>query len=353
MKNMIITASLLFAAMFSIAAQIQGQENGAALQAAAEAAYDRGYTAEKPADQALAFDEAAGLFERAAKAYLAEGDQEKAKSAEHMAGLARQNAEHRRKMAENAFFGPMGGLTGPGYKLYSPPGAHVYFLPEAGITYSKGDGLSSYDGGGIEQLHHSIYSDPALLEQLFEKLGGEFFIGTFSAPASLEDFRQERGLYKGISGGLLLSPRWQVEGSLGFHQSRITARFPLTAFSPETYEPYSLEGKVSTETTYTEAGLGAAYNFAAGAVRPFAGLGLHYSGARPGVTQAHIAGVAIDMEQQEAFHAFGPYLSGGLSWNPAGPLLLRVSGKAFGAKAAPSEKNSLTGMLAIGLGLLL
>ncbi len=353
MKNIIITTALFLLAMFSSPALMPAQETADALQSAAEAAYDRGYTAEKPADQAKAFDEAAGLFEKAAKAYRAEGREEQAKSAEHMAGLARQNAEHRRKMAENAFFGPLGGLTGPGYKLYSPPRAQVYLLPEAGAIYSKGDGLSSYDGGGIEQLHQSIYSDPALLEQLFNKLGGEFFIGTFSAPATLGDFRQERGLYKGISGGLLLSPRWQVEGSLGFHQSRITARFPLTAFSPETYEPYSLEGKVSTETRHTEAGLGAAYNFAAGALRPFAGLGLHYSAARPGATQAHIAGVAIDMEQQEAFHAFSPYLSGGLSWKAAGPLLLRVSGKAFAAKSAPSEKNSLRGMLAIGLGLLL
>lgn len=349
-KNLFpILLSCLFALAFNIKAP--AQSTAAGLQAAAESAYDRGYTAEKPAEQANAFDEAADLFEQAAKAYRAEGQEEKAKSAEHMAGLAHQNAEHRRQMSETAFFSPMSALANPHYKLYSPKPRRFYLLPEAGKLFPGKGGLEAFDGGGIDQLHQSLFSNPALLEQLFEKLGGEFFIGSFSAPGTLGDFRQEEDLYKGISAGIRLSPHWQLEGALGLYQSRITTGFPVTAFQPETPEPYSFSGQLSTELRNTEASLGASYFLCTGTVRPFAGLGLHFSGAKPGETEATIEGITFPLETVATFHSFGPYLTGGIAWQPAGPFLLRISGKGYMAKGPEKGKYRWNGLVAMGLGL--
>ena len=347
-KNLFpILLCCLFTLVFSIKAL--SQSKGPSLQAAAEAAYDRAYTTEKPADQAKAFDEAASLFEKAAKAYRAEGQEEKAKSASNMAGLARQNAAHRRQMSEAAFFGPMGSLASPNYKLYSPKQARFCLLPEAGITFQNQESMEAFDGGGIDPLRQSLYSDPALMEHLFEKLGGEFLIGSYSKPATLDGFHCERSIYKGFSGGVQLSPQWQLDGSAGFNKSHITASFPMTAFQSETPEPYSFNGQLRTELRHTVASLGASYFLCTGAFRPFAGLGLHFSAVKPGVTAASIEGVSFPLETHEAYHSFGPYLAGGIAWQPGRPFLLRIVGKGYVADG-PKGEHRWNGLVAMGLG---
>lgn len=343
---------ILLCNVFS-AISLNAQSAAAALQAAAEAAYDRGYTESEAADQAKAFDEAAGLFEKTARAYRAEGQEEMARGAEHMAGLARQNAEHRRRLAENTFFSPMGSLSGAAFKLYHTRHPHLFLLPEAGMPFPARKEAIGFDDGSIDQVQQALYSDPAFLERMFEQLGGEFFIGALSAPAKLEGFEEEYGLYKGATIGVFAMPHLRFEASYGQYRSRITAHFPVTAFRPETYEPYSLKGQLSMAAQHTEAALGASYAFGRGALQPFAGLGMHYSATRPGATQAAIAGLSFEVASHRPFHSFGPYFSGGLTWQPAGPVLLRLSGKAYTAKGQEGGKNALNGMLSLGLGLVL
>ncbi len=98
MKPYLFSALFFWLLGFSPAI-FQHQSQGDQLAQEAWNAYEQGYDPRLSAkEQAEKFDEAAKKFEEAAKAYEAEANKEKAESARNMMNLARQNAEHRRKM---------------------------------------------------------------------------------------------------------------------------------------------------------------------------------------------------------------------------------------------------------------
>ncbi len=98
MKPYLFSALFFWLLGFSPAI-FQHQSQGDQLAQEAWNAYEQGYDPRLSAkEQAEKFDEAAKKFEEAAKAYEAEANKEKAEGARNMMNLARQNAEHRRKM---------------------------------------------------------------------------------------------------------------------------------------------------------------------------------------------------------------------------------------------------------------
>ena len=99
---------------------------------------------------------------------------------------------------------------------------------EYAVWLSKGE---KYDDRYFEEIRKEVYSDGQLLEKIMEKLGGEFHIGSFSAPESFTNYEYKKPQFIGITADFWLNERLAFGAGFAKGKSSVSAEFPVTVFN--------------------------------------------------------------------------------------------------------------------------
>jgi hypothetical protein len=275
-RLILLLAAFAFAAISPAHGQ---QKSGLQWETEADAYYAQGHSGSTPAERAEAFKKAAEHFEEAAKAYEAEGRADRAAAARTR---AEQIRKHKMQTPTNS---PRRGASSSGFHL----GAGV-IAPPAPSPLMQGPGLP-------DQLNDAVFADPALFEQLMERLGGEFFIGDPDAATfpGVEMGGENRlipglGLGVGFCFGLELGLR------LGWFQTSWSGYFPYTVFPFSAGEPTVMQGVLSASASGLLGDAQARYYLPGRVLRPYIGGGVRGQWALSQSSSADMAGVALPFE---------------------------------------------------------
>lgn len=242
-------------------------------------------------------------------------------------------------------------LPGPGSKM-APVENEKRFsvMPEFGYLFPHQSGIESYNGGGMDGLKHKIYSQPQLLEQLFEKLGGEFVLGSLSGVAEIENFQQNGSNYFGISGAYRLNNYLATAIHFSAYKTQVTAEFPFLVFDEMTFEPVTRKGDLSTDLQNHVLQLSGNYYPIQGNIQPFAGVGVIYSSTKVSETKAQIGGVAFDLSENPAMNSLGVSFNAGLSVNIFSHVVVQLNGRLFSVSSPDSNGMVWNKSLGGGIG---
>mgnify|MGYP001296069760 CR=1 FL=1 len=241
------------------------------------------------------------------------------------------------KAAQNQPADPRGGRNPRNGRnnnfYYSPSGASADF-PGKGF-YVQADAFipagSSFSGQlfGEETMQHlneSVYADAKIFEQLFERLGGEFFIGGFTAKPALENQEQTAGVLAGLGAQYRFHQNWSAEAGFEFEKSNISATFPVAVADFESGITKQTEGRLSGNLKNTNIRLGANFCAGGGKVQLVAGAAavLNFYSATP--LEAAIQNVKWEAGQNAGGFKAGVRGSLGAAFYPTRHLYLACGG---------------------------
>lgn len=157
--------------------------------------------------------------------------------------------------------------------------------------------------------------DPNIMEQLFEKLGGEFFIGELSGPSTpaieLEGSTQAM---PGLKFGLQLPRRFEFQASAQYFRNKWSGSFPVTVFPLDqgTSIPKTIQGNMTATATGVLATADLAYFVSTGKIQPFIAGGVRGQFPIQTDSGAEIDGVQLPLEIRPLSTRFSPFASVGL-----------------------------------------
>lgn len=135
----------------------------------------------------------------------------------------------------------------------------------------------AFDTDHFDALEKSIYSDPALLEQLFERLGGEFWFGSFSQPGTFGPVSSTPLRMYGLEAVIPIGKFMAIQTAVAQGQFSATSTFPVTVIHQQNGQTRQTEGLVSSVVKIQTAQLaGRAYLFSPGTLQAYAGAGGQY-----------------------------------------------------------------------------
>ncbi|MDO8365146.1 MAG: hypothetical protein Q7T20_00010 [Saprospiraceae bacterium] len=327
------------------------------LDAEAWKKYEKGYTEKTPEDKAKAFEEAAKLFEEAAKAYRKDGNYDKAKAMDGQAEAARKNAKahgpreskkegQEDKKSEQNSIQPMS----PKWERISLDGANFKVLPTApsmprfhiGLIGSLPLGDINTQSVPMTGLQSAAYA-PGTIEQLFEQMQGEFYIGSLSGQ-SAQNFEMH-GTTQAMPGlrlGHRLGNRLELRAGGHYFQSKWSGTFPVVVFSKQQdppIPPQTLQGSLSASSSGILAEADLAYFFTSGTIRPFVHAGTRGQFPTQNESGATLAGVDLPLETTPLGTAFSPFGGAGMRvsfWENGFIEANTTFGKAPGGDFVPS-----------------
>jgi hypothetical protein len=206
---------------------------------------------------------------------------------------------------------------------------------EFGKLFPSQKGIENYNGGGMDSLLQKMYSDPQLFEKLFETLGGEFFVGSFSEAPKFENFRQSNGNYLGVSGAYRVNSHFEAKVQFSAYKTQITADFPIIVFDQNSFETQNLKGNLTTDLKTKTLGISGNYYPLTGIIQPYAGVGVLYSSTNSSVTKAQMGEVVFDLSENPKLNSFGLTFNTGVALIIHSNIILQVNGQLFSV-AAPN-----------------
>ena len=242
-------------------------------------------------------------------------------------------------------------LLGPEYKLILVENNPKFSLQiEFGKIFPGQKGIESYNGGGMDTLLQTMYTTPGLFEQLYESLGGEFFIGSFTEAPKFENFTQENGNYLGFSGTYRFGDHFEATFQFSAYQTNVAASFPVVIFDNSSFETTSSEGKISTDLKSNSIQVLGKYFPLTGKIQPFVGAGLAYTSTKSGVTKAQIHEVIFELQNNPSSQSLGGVIDVGVVVILYKNVQLQLSSKMFSVKAPDGKGMVWNKTLSAGLG---
>ncbi len=221
-------------------------------------------------------------------------------------------------------------MFGPEYKMVTIDKAPRFSIQfETGKLFPSQKGIETYNGGGMDSLFSTIYSDPQLFEKLFETLGGEFFIGSFSEAPKFENFRQSNGTIYGFSGAYRLSQHFDGQLQFATYKTKVTAEFPIVVFDETTFETTAKNGSLATDLKSNTFQIIGNYYPISGVVQPFVGAGFSYTFTKHSVTKAQMGEVVFDLSENASAKSIGLIFTTGVETIILKNIVLQFNGKVF------------------------
>ena len=167
-------------------------------------------------------------------------------------------------------------------------------------------------------LQNAAYA-PETLGQLFEKLGGEFFLGSPSGQnqQSIEMSGQMRAL-PGVGLGIRLGRRFEFRAGLEQFRSEWSGQFPVIVFPHEQGQPVppkTLQGSIHASASGVLINLETAFFITGGSIRPYLSGGIRGQFPMNMDSGAEIAGVSLPLEIEPVETSFSPFAAAGVQWN--------------------------------------
>lgn len=178
----------------------------------------------------------------------------------------------------------------------------------------------------MEGLVKSSY-EPGVYERLFERLGGEFFFGTFSTAPVFTETNTRPGRH----GGVTLTRGFWAHCEMGiqftYGNTLTEAHFPVTTFDFESTDPspVTIQGDYTLRQKSMALRTGGNYRFSNGAWQPLLGAWAGIAQQQETVT-ATITDVSWQLEEVTRA-AFSYTLEAALRWQSPGELFLSLQGQ--------------------------
>ncbi len=242
-------------------------------------------------------------------------------------------------------------MIGPEFKLVQKE-KHKRFAVklEIGKLFPSQKGIENYNGGGVDSLLSMIYSDPQLLEKLFESLGGEFFIGSFSEAPEFENFRQSGDNVYSISGAFRIHPSFDVMAQFVVYKTKVTADFPIVVFDELTYDIRSAKGLLTTDLCSRSIQFSGNYYPFKGIVQPLIGAGTTVVFTKSIGTHAKIGDQKMDMPKNTFEKSLGVLFNAGVKIMVFKNGFIQIDGQMFSVSSPNGNKTSWNKMLSFGAG---
>ncbi|MCF8245851.1 MAG: hypothetical protein K9J37_06725 [Saprospiraceae bacterium] len=241
--------------------------------------------------------------------------------------------------ATRLVFQPMT-LTGGNAKII-PAGFRPYFQLEltGGVFLNNPTDANQQAANGMGQLQNTVFSSPELFEQLFQKLGGEFFIGNFSDPSQPGKVFKNQSPSLGLNIGLRLLPHLKIEAGASRSSSEFGAAFPVVVFGQQNGQPQTLQGNLRTEQQHLLAQFGGAWFLGKSTFQPFLGAGVQYARTAASTMQAELADTRFPVAKNSAGCSFGAYGTAGVEVHPSFPLYCRAAVNVRTEKLPPTGEE--------------
>ncbi len=332
MKNILFNILLLLMSIPTLA-----QQSAADLEKAAHEAYQRGYSEKENESKVKAFEEAAKLFDEAAAAYRSNGDTEKAEKMEGWARAARSNAEHHRR--QNNAQHPYSAVWSRIPITSSTSKMPEIRQPRFSIALTGGFPLGEISSQKVElaRLQNAAFT-PGTFEQLFEKLGGEIFIGEPSGQGQNLKMSGQTQFMPGLRLGVRLGNRFEIRAGGQYFQAKWSGEFPVTIipYFSQMPQPKTIQGSVTAAVSGVLAETDLAFFLTNGAFRPYLKGGVRGQFPTENASGADIAGVSLPLETNPVKTEFSAFGGAGVRWNflkngfvEAGATYAKLSGGDF------------------------
>ena len=145
----------------------------------------------------------------------------------------------------------------------------------------------------MPEIQQALFQQPALWENLYRSLGGEFWFGTATQPGVFSNTHTTPERSFGLQFEVPLGRRWAAQIAAFKGEYSASSNFPVTVISQQHGQTKQQQGRVAVDIDGLHVQLsGRFYPMEPGLLRPFAGAGLTYSRYKVGEPRAELAGDA-------------------------------------------------------------
>lgn len=195
----------------------------------------------------------------------------------------------------------------------------------AGVGLAFPTNKSHEPSNGVEDLEDLIYSDPVIFQDVFDALGGDFFLGTLTGPAIIEKGDIGTDIGWTATGLFDFADLWEAEITYGQFTNDWTSRFPITVFDPVTSEPFRVNGEISMDVESNRLGVIVNRSFDMQPFAPFVGAGIQHSKRTLKSARANIEGVEFDVWSESDESQIGVLIQGGVDIHIISDLSARLA----------------------------
>lgn len=211
-------------------------------------------------------------------------------------------------------------LTGGGAKV-------IHFNPQYAIEINGIFPLKRADDLQINvPSTQEILNDPEVFEKLFERLGGEFFIGELSGP-STEPIKLKGRLQPmpGLKAGFRMGNRWEWQTGFSLFRVHWSGDFPLTVYPANGDPPYIEQANMTATSEGLVADLALAAFLTRTPFRPFIRMGARGQFPIDQRSRIHIRDVSIDRMGKPVKQLIRPFGGIGLRFIPTSHFLIDLA----------------------------
>ena len=210
-----------------------------------------------------------------------------------------------------------GSLRGATYETQTEPVRPGMMLGLTGTLLPNGPSVNPFSEQQFSQVQAALFEQPELWEQLYVRLGGEFWIGSPSQPGAFSQVSSGTLRSLGLQAILPFGRHLALQTSITKGSIHATAQFPVTVFNPNYGQTQQLEGSAETRISAVQAQLsGRFYFFPPGAVQLFAGAGAQYRHQSSTAPEARLQDVLWVFGTGTSNSKFGVLGEAGLSVQP-------------------------------------
>jgi hypothetical protein len=180
----------------------------------------------------------------------------------------------------------------------------------------------------FDALKEGIYSNAELTEKLLESLGGEFFIGSFSAPPKFEQYRFTNPRIFGMNTSIYFDRHFGIRLGAGKGYAAVSADFPITVIDLENGETQMVFGQVIHDRSFYNSFAQIQYVLFEGYLRMMFGAGVYYQYEKASTVDAMIGTERFPIREIAARSNWYPNAEVGFQLQLSNRLVAEASAKA-------------------------
>lgn len=187
---------------------------------------------------------------------------------------------------------------------------------------------SDFSDSDFEKINEKIYTDEDRFLRLFEKLGGEFFIGTFSAPGRFTNNRFQAPQFIGVDGKLLFQEHFVFAAGIAKGRSSVSSEFPVTIIGLEDGTSRSINGQLLKNTDLYNSYVQMQYILFLGYLQAVMGTGVDFQYSSASTIDAVIGAERFEVERQDSKSTIYPRVDLGLRFKLNERLMIEANIKS-------------------------
>ena len=192
------------------------------------------------------------------------------------------------------------------------------------VCFTTGFPLGSGPSTRVDLLAiQNAANTPGTREQLFEKLGGAFFIGSFSGQKSPEiTLAGQAHPMPGVQLGFRPGRRLECQAGIRYFRSEWSGEFPVSVIPFGNSKPETITGTAHASAVGMSVEAGGAFFISKGSVQPMIKGGVRGLFTIRAESEMTVSGVVIPLALRPAGTSLSPYAGAGVRVNMGSRILL-------------------------------